>query len=244
MRVIIFSHQFSSVAQLCLTLRDTMDHSTPRLPVHHQLPELSQTQWGIPTTYGSSSRGGSAWGGQGSEDSPLLLKSGQEAQSHGHAKPLTFDTAWPAWEWSLRQTASCWSQSLRPSRAYRAPAREVENQLLAKGRRQGRAPPSTLPGFLGARHTPTRLPAGLCCAKSLQSCPTLCDPMDCNLPGSCPWDSPSKNTGVGCHALLQGIFPTQGLNPRILCLLHWQVDSLPLVPPGKPTKPTARVAMW
>ena len=43
MRVIIFSHQFSSVAQLCLTLRDTMDHSTPRLPVHHQLPELSQT---------------------------------------------------------------------------------------------------------------------------------------------------------------------------------------------------------
>ena len=31
-----------------------------------------------------------------------------------------------------------------------------------------------------------------------------------------PWDSPGKNTGVGCHALLQGIFPTQGLNPRIL----------------------------
>ena len=29
----------------------------------------------------------------------------------------------------------------------------------------------------------------------------------------CPWDSPGKNTGVGCHALLQGIFPTQGLNP-------------------------------
>ena len=41
----------------------------------------------------------------------------------------------------------------------------------------------------------------------------------------CPWDSPGKNTGVGCHFLLQGIFPTQGLN---LCLLHWQVDSLPL----------------
>ena len=42
-------------------------------------------------------------------------------------------------------------------------------------------------------------------AKSLQSCPTLCDPMD---PAKvhCPWDSPGKNTGVGCHALLQGIF--------------------------------------
>ena len=46
-----------------------------------------------------------------------------------------------------------------------------------------------------------------------------------------PWDSPGKNTGVGCHFLLQGIFPTQGSNPRLLCLLHWQAGSLPLVPP-------------
>ena len=44
----------------------------------------------------------------------------------------------------------------------------------------------------------------------------------------CPWDSPGKNTGVGSHFLLQGIFPTQGSNPSILCLLHWQVDSFPL----------------
>ena len=44
----------------------------------------------------------------------------------------------------------------------------------------------------------------------------------------CPWNSPGKNTGVGCHALLQGIFPTQGSNPYLLCLLHWQVGSLPL----------------
>ena len=40
--------------------------------------------------------------------------------------------------------------------------------------------------------------------------------------------------GEGCRALLQGIFPTQGLNPCLLCLLHWKVDSLPLEPPGKP----------
>ena len=46
--------------------------------------------------------------------------------------------------------------------------------------------------------------------------------------------SPGKNTGVDCHALLQGIFLTQGSNPHLLCLLHWQVDSLPLVPLGKP----------
>ena len=40
-------------------------------------------------------------------------------------------------------------------------------------------------------------------AKLLQSCPTLCDPIDDSPPGSCPWDSPSKNTGVGYHCLLQ-----------------------------------------
>ena len=37
----------------------------------------------------------------------------------------------------------------------------------------------------------------------------------------CPWDSPGKNTGVGCCALLQEIFLTQGLNPCLLCLLHY-----------------------
>ena len=36
-----------------------------------------------------------------------------------------------------------------------------------------------------------------------------------------------KNTGVGCHFLLQGIFPTQGSNLHLLGLLHWQADSLP-----------------
>ena len=46
-------------------------------------------------------------------------------------------------------------------------------------------------------------------AKSLQSCQTLCNPMDWSLPGSfCPCDSPGRNTGVGCHALLQLIFLT------------------------------------
>ena len=50
-----------------------------------------------------------------------------------------------------------------------------------------------------------------------QSCPTLCDPMDCSLWGfSVHEDSPGKNTGAGCHALLQGILPIQGLNPGVL----------------------------
>ena len=47
--------------------------------------------------------------------------------------------------------------------------------------------------------------------KSLQSCLTLCHSMDCSPPGSYDHgDSPSKDIGVGCHVLLQGIVPTQG----------------------------------
>ena len=65
-----------------------------------------------------------------------------------------------------------------------------------------------------------------------QSCPTLCDLVDSSPSGSSVHgDSPGKKTGVGCHALLQGIFPTQGWNPGPPAL---QVDSLPTEPPGKP----------
>ena len=72
-------------------------------------------------------------------------------------------------------------------------------------------------------------------AKSLQSCPALHDAMECSPPGSSVHgDSPGKDTGVGCYALLQGIFPTQGSNLHLLCLLHQQEGSLPLVLPGKP----------
>ena len=77
-------------------------------------------------------------------------------------------------------------------------------------------------------------PMGLVHAKSLQSCLTLCDPMDYNPPASSvPGDSPSKNTRVGCHSLLQGIFPTQGSNPSLphyrqilYCLSHQGSHSL------------------
>ena len=80
-----------------------------------------------------------------------------------------------------------------------------------------------------------------------QSCPTLCDPVDCNYspPGSSvrgivqariqstrllhPWDSPGKNTGVDCHFRPQGIFPTQGSNPGLQ-----QADALTSKPRGKP----------
>ena len=58
-----------------------------------------------------------------------------------------------------------------------------------------------------------------CCCLVVQSCRTVCDPVDCSTPPPrllCLWDSPGKNTGVGCHFLLQGIFLTQGLNLHLL----------------------------
>ena len=52
--------------------------------------------------------------------------------------------------------------------------------------------------------------------KVAQSYPTLCNPMHCSLSGSSvPWNSPGKKTGEGSRSLLQGIFPTQELNPGL-----------------------------
>ena len=80
---------------------------------------------------------------------------------------------------------------------------------------------TVFPSFPFGKHHFASLPScwswqGLCCA---QSCPTLCDPMDCSPPGSSVHGIffSGKNTGVGCHFLLQGIFLIQGSN---LCLLH------------------------
>ena len=66
---------------------------------------------------------------------------------------------------------------------------------------------------------PDFFPLGCACD---QLCLTFCNPMDC------PWNSLGTNTGVGCHSLLQGIFPTQGSK----CLLNYEVgilDELSLV---------------
>jgi len=64
--------------------------------------------------------------------------------------------------------------------------------------------------------------------------------MDYSLPGLCPGDFPGKNTGVGCHFLLQGIFLTQGLN---LCLLHWHAVSLLRSHLGRPVQPFSSVPL-
>ena len=67
--------------------------------------------------------------------------------------------------------------------------------------------------------------------KVTQLCPTLCNLMDCSLPGSSVHGIPQeKNTGVGSHSLLQGNLPNPGIKPRSPTL---QVDSLPSELPGK-----------
>ena len=68
----------------------------------------------------------------------------------------------------------------------------------------------------------------VCVCLVTQSCPALCNPMHWSLPGySVHGDSSGQNIGVGCHYILQGIFPTQGLNPGLphcrqilYCLSH------------------------
>ena len=64
-------------------------------------------------------------------------------------------------------------------------------------------------------------------AKSLQLCPAFCDPVD-SVARQAPLSMgvSSKHAGVGCQALLQGIFLTQGSDTGLLCLLYWQADSL------------------
>ena len=71
---------------------------------------------------------------------------------------------------------------------------------------------------------------------AFQSCQTLCESMDCRLPGSSgdsPWSFSGKSTGVGCHFLLQGNLPDPGIEPRSPTL---QADALPSEPQGSPPK--------
>ena len=73
----------------------------------------------------------------------------------------------------------------------------------------------------------------VCLCSRAQPCLTLMLPMDHSLPGSSVHGIlRGRNSGMGCHFLLQKIFPTQRLSP---CFLHWQVDSLPLHHWSSPT---------
>ena len=75
----------------------------------------------------------------------------------------------------------------------------------------------------------------LCCAKSLQSCLILCNPMDCSPPGSSVWGILQARIWSGLPCPPPGNLPHPGIKPRcLLRLLHWQAGSLSLAPGGKP----------
>ena len=69
----------------------------------------------------------------------------------------------------------------------------------------------------------------------------VCDPMDYSLPGSSVYGILQARI---LECLLQGIFLTQGLNPWLLCLLHWQAGSLPLAPLGSSRLRVVRLISW
>ena len=76
------------------------------------------------------------------------------------------------------------------------------------------------------RHIPLCLCVHACActltSSVAQSCSTLCDSVDDSPLSSSVQSFPGKNTGAGCHFLLQGIFLTHGLNSHLPCLLHWR----------------------
>ena len=85
---------------------------------------------------------------------------------------------------------------------------------------------------------------GVCIhAKSLQSCPTLCDPMDCSLPGFSVGFS-RQEYWSGLPSPLPGDLPNPGLNPHLLPLLHWQGGSLSLAPPWKSDGKVCTAILW
>ena len=89
-----------------------------------------------------------------------------------------------------------------------------------------RAGHSNAPAFW-PQHVDRKASQFYCFSLVTKLCLTLGTPLQSSL----SLRFPRQNTGVGCHFLLQGIFPAQGSNP---CLLHWQVGSLPLGHQGSP----------
>ena len=82
----------------------------------------------------------------------------------------------------------------------------------------GKPPPPLLPPWCELKFHPR--------PTCVFSCSVMSDSMDCSLPGP---SVHGKNNGVGCHFLLQGIFPSQESNLCLLQLLHWQVEPLSLL---------------
>ena len=234
-----FSVQFSSVAQSCLTLCDPMNCSTPGLPVHHQLPEFTQThvhrvgdaiQPSHPRSSPSPASNPSqhwslsqmsqlfAWGGQSTGVSALASFLPKNAQGWS---PLE----WTGWiSLQSKGLSGVFSKTTVQKHQFFGacciPWHGGHNSMI------GQTASCSNYVFKCAGPRVTLWLEGKECMLSCFNCVTLCDPMDhtCQAPLSL------GNTGEGCHFLLQGNLP----GPCLLPLLHWQAGSLPLVPPGKP----------
>ena len=163
---------------------------------------------------------GREWGGMGFEN-PCPESHESQISSSFTGKCLKPAMQFPKTYSSIGHNAADWFQER--INIFQIPVKSFAFQFLPECH-SGRSVSKIDSGVLQRKHgtwlhsvTPWTPPCG--CA---QMCLTLCNPMDCLL---CLWDFPGKNTGVGCHFLLQGIFLTQESN---LCLLHWLACSLPL----------------
>ena len=65
-------------------------------------------------------------------------------------------------------------------------------------------------------------------------CAYMLSHIQCNMPVLCPWDSPGKNTGIGCHFILQGNLPDSGMEPESLAPPALASKFFSTAPPGKP----------
>ena len=159
---------------------------------------------------------------------PRHISGGFAGGSHGKNPPAMWET-WVrslGWEDLLEEGMATHAKTL----AWRSPMDRGARQATVHGVAKSR---TRLSDFHFHFPLSVSIYVTYCCLVT-QSCPIICKTMDCSLPGSSVHgDFTGKNTRMGCHALLQEIFPTQGSNPHLSHLLHWQVGSLPLALPGK-----------
>ena len=128
----------------------------------------------------------------------MLFSFCPEAFLRPRSSSVTLNRRWTNWE-------NCWKKNETKERLLKLPSPWPRSRSGGKGLKDT--------AFL--HFWPFWF--SVCVCLVIQSCPTLCDPVDCSPPGfSVHGDSPGKNTRVDCHALLQGIFPTQGSNPVLL----------------------------
>ena len=129
------------------------------------------------------------------------------AHPHFFLKPFYIRISWCSWQTSGLQMKEPHTRQVRwPAQVKDMAAGVLTFSSKSSGPEQDHVTSSFLMQII--------IHDSLCLVAQL--CPTLCNPTDCSLPGSSVHgDSPAKNTGVGCHTLLQGIFPTQGSNPGL-----------------------------